>query len=201
MIQLFPQLVENTFCHLSLTVKYPFASGIGFVSEVEFAIQRSNLCYNFLTQTRKILLSQFTHYIQTSLRKAILPPDFWTLFYLMGESPTSIWSNFQRGVITLWAVPDRHSSPGVQSNSSMTAHSSGFEPSKSPAELVNGSSLARITADGAANGSHSLAKTRGISEDRIDLLFLNLDDADPVILYNAINRGVLLKNSDSNYPW
>ena len=45
---------------------------------------------------------------------------------------------------------------------------------------------------------HSLAKTLGISEDRIDLLFINLDDADPVILYNAINRGVLLKDSDSN---
>ena len=46
--------------------------------------------------------------------------------------------------------------------------------------------------------SYSLAKTLGISEDRIDLLFLNLDEANPVILYNAINRGVLLKNSDSN---
>jgi len=44
----------------------------------------------------------------------------------------------------------------------------------------------------------SLAKTLGISEDRVDLLFLNLDEANPVILYNAINRGVLLKNSDSN---
>ena len=40
-------------------------------------------------------------YFQTSLRKAILAPDFWTLFYLMGESPTSIWSNFPLGVITL----------------------------------------------------------------------------------------------------
>ena len=46
--------------------------------------------------------------------------------------------------------------------------------------------------------AYSLAKTLGISEDRIDLLFLNLDEVDPVILYNAINRGVLLKNSDSN---
>ena len=27
--------------------------------------------------------------IQTSLRGVILPPDFWTLFYLRGESPTS----------------------------------------------------------------------------------------------------------------
>jgi len=44
----------------------------------------------------------------------------------------------------------------------------------------------------------SLAKALGISEDRVDLLFLNLDEADPIILYNAINRGVLLKNSDSN---
>lgn len=44
----------------------------------------------------------------------------------------------------------------------------------------------------------SLAKVLGTSEDRIDLLFLNLREADPVILYNAINRGLLLKNSDSN---
>ncbi len=44
----------------------------------------------------------------------------------------------------------------------------------------------------------NLAKTLGISEDRIDLLFFDLGEADPIILYNAINRGVLLKNSDSN---
>ena len=40
-------------------------------------------------------------YLQTSLREVILPPDFWTLFYLRGESPTSIWSNFPAGVTTL----------------------------------------------------------------------------------------------------
>ena len=40
-------------------------------------------------------------YNQTSLREVILPPDFWTLCYLMGESPTSIWSNFPAGVTTL----------------------------------------------------------------------------------------------------
>ena len=39
--------------------------------------------------------------IQTSLREVILPPDFWTLCYLRGESPTSIWSNFPAGVTTL----------------------------------------------------------------------------------------------------
>ena len=39
--------------------------------------------------------------VQTSLREVILPPDFWTLSYLMGESPTSIWSNFPAGVTTL----------------------------------------------------------------------------------------------------
>jgi len=39
--------------------------------------------------------------IQTSLRGVILPPDFWTLFYLRGESPTSSWSNFPAGVTTL----------------------------------------------------------------------------------------------------
>ncbi|MBT3224789.1 MAG: nucleotidyltransferase domain-containing protein [Deltaproteobacteria bacterium] len=44
----------------------------------------------------------------------------------------------------------------------------------------------------------NLAKTLGISEDRIDLLLFDLGEADPIILYNAINRGVLLKNSDSN---
>ena len=39
--------------------------------------------------------------LQTSLRGVILPPDFWTLFYLRGESPTSSWSNFPAGVTTL----------------------------------------------------------------------------------------------------
>ena len=39
--------------------------------------------------------------IQTSLREVILPPDFWTLFYFRGESPTSSWSNFPAGVTTL----------------------------------------------------------------------------------------------------
>ena len=28
--------------------------------------------------------------IQTSLRRAVLPPDFWTFFYPKGEFPTSI---------------------------------------------------------------------------------------------------------------
>lgn len=39
--------------------------------------------------------------VQTSLRKAILRLDFWTFFYPMGESPTSIWSSFPAGVTTL----------------------------------------------------------------------------------------------------
>ncbi len=47
--------------------------------------------------------------------------------------------------------------------------------------------------------SGSVANALGISEDRIDMLFLNLDEAEPAVLYHAINRGVLLKNIDSNF--
>ena len=46
--------------------------------------------------------------------------------------------------------------------------------------------------------NYSLSKALGISEDSIDLLFLNLDEAEPAVLYNAINRGILLKNIDTD---
>ena len=49
---------------------------------------------------RKEIEAQVSEF-QTSLREVILPPDFWTLSYLRGESPTSIWSNFPAGVTTL----------------------------------------------------------------------------------------------------
>jgi len=43
--------------------------------------------------------------------------------------------------------------------------------------------------------SHSLGKALGIPEDKIDLLLFNLNEAEPRILYNAVNHGVLLKNT------
>ena len=42
--------------------------------------------------------------------------------------------------------------------------------------------------------SHSPFKALGIPEDRIDLLLFNLNAAEPIILYNAVNQGLLLKN-------
>lgn len=41
----------------------------------------------------------------------------------------------------------------------------------------------------------SLSKALGISEDKIDLAFFNLDETDPMVLYNAVNQGVFLKNN------
>jgi predicted nucleotidyltransferase len=46
--------------------------------------------------------------------------------------------------------------------------------------------------------NYSISEALSISEDRIDLLFLNLDEAKPVVLYNAINQGILLKNIDAD---
>lgn len=46
--------------------------------------------------------------------------------------------------------------------------------------------------------THKLNKALGVSEDRIDLLFFDIDEADPMVLYDAVKRGVLLKNSDPN---
>ena len=46
--------------------------------------------------------------------------------------------------------------------------------------------------------TYKLSKALGISEDRIDLLFFDIDEADPMVLYDAVNQGVLLKNSDPN---
>ncbi len=41
-----------------------------------------------------------------------------------------------------------------------------------------------------------LSKALGIAEDRIDLLFFSLEETDPRILYQAINKGILVKNDD-----
>jgi predicted nucleotidyltransferase len=42
----------------------------------------------------------------------------------------------------------------------------------------------------------SLSDTLGIQEDKIDLLFFNMDEADPMVLYEAVSTGILLKNRD-----
>ncbi|MDZ7696912.1 MAG: nucleotidyltransferase domain-containing protein [Deltaproteobacteria bacterium] len=42
----------------------------------------------------------------------------------------------------------------------------------------------------------SLSDTLGIQEDKIDLLFFNMDEADPMVLYEAVSTGILLKNID-----
>ncbi len=41
-----------------------------------------------------------------------------------------------------------------------------------------------------------LSDAVGISEDQIDLLFFDTNEADPTVLYEALSTGVLLKNSD-----
>jgi len=41
-----------------------------------------------------------------------------------------------------------------------------------------------------------LAEASGLSEGKIDLLFLDLREANPHVLIKAVNSGVLLKNAD-----
>ena len=62
-----------------------------------------NPYYKFLRSEVKALAQELhgVNEVQTSLRGVILPPDFLTLFYLRGESPTSSWSNFPAGVTAL----------------------------------------------------------------------------------------------------
>ena len=42
----------------------------------------------------------------------------------------------------------------------------------------------------------SLAEASGLPEDKIDLLFLDLREANPHVLIKAVNSGVLVKNSN-----
>ena len=42
----------------------------------------------------------------------------------------------------------------------------------------------------------SLAEASGLPEDKIDLLFLDLREANPHVLIKAVNSGVLIKNSN-----
>lgn len=42
----------------------------------------------------------------------------------------------------------------------------------------------------------SVSGALGIPEDKVDLLFFNMDEADPMVLYEALSTGILLKNSD-----
>ena len=44
--------------------------------------------------------------------------------------------------------------------------------------------------------TRSLAEASGLSEGKIDLLFLDLREANPHVLIKAVNSGVLLKNAD-----
>lgn len=43
--------------------------------------------------------------------------------------------------------------------------------------------------------SNRIAKYLGISMDKVDILFFDLQLAEPDILYEAVNNGILLKNS------
>jgi predicted nucleotidyltransferase len=44
-----------------------------------------------------------------------------------------------------------------------------------------------------------LSQILNIPEDCIDLLFLDLEEADPALLTRAVNNGILLKNDDPEY--
>ena len=41
-----------------------------------------------------------------------------------------------------------------------------------------------------------LSDTAGIPEDQVDLLFFDMNEADPMVLYEALSTGVLLKNNN-----
>lgn len=42
----------------------------------------------------------------------------------------------------------------------------------------------------------SVSDALGIPEDKVDLLFFDMDEADPMVLYQAVSNGILLKNRD-----
>lgn len=42
----------------------------------------------------------------------------------------------------------------------------------------------------------SVSDALGIPEEKVDLLFFNMDEADPMVLNEALSTGILLKNSD-----
>ena len=46
------------------------------------------------------------------------------------------------------------------------------------------------------NLTHNLSKALRIHEKHIDLLFFDLEEADPTVLSRAVNEGILLKNKD-----
>ncbi len=39
-----------------------------------------------------------------------------------------------------------------------------------------------------------IAKSQNASENQIDILFFDLEEADPEVLYDAVNKGILIKN-------
>lgn len=41
-----------------------------------------------------------------------------------------------------------------------------------------------------------LSDTAGIPEDQVDLLFFDMNEADPMVLHDALSTGVLLKNNN-----
>ena len=47
--------------------------------------------------------------------------------------------------------------------------------------------------------SECLSNLLGIPIRKIDLLSLDLDESDPNVLYEAINKGILLKNVDAEF--
>lgn len=49
------------------------------------------------------------------------------------------------------------------------------------------------------NLTYKLSQVLNISEDCIDLLFLDPEEADPAVLTRAVNKGILLKNDDPDY--
>ena len=49
------------------------------------------------------------------------------------------------------------------------------------------------------NLTHNLSKSLSIPETFVDLLFFDLEEADPSILARAVNRGILLINRDPDY--
>jgi predicted nucleotidyltransferase len=49
------------------------------------------------------------------------------------------------------------------------------------------------------NLTYRLSQVLNISEDCIDLLFLDSEEADPIVLTRAVNKGILLKNDNPEY--
>jgi len=47
--------------------------------------------------------------------------------------------------------------------------------------------------------SYRIGQALGLNADKVDVIFFDLNEVDPGVLYEAVNQGILLKNESSEY--